>query len=388
MKNNDKLAFPKSFPNEGEELFLDLLFCTKEEFPYLWARWKKETVFDDINYATFRLVSLLCLRLKEFGFSNDELYGRIKGVYRKTWLKNQLLIDATERVVSLMKKNDIPVAVFKGIPLLIQVYKDVGARFLSDADIIIDPEHIRKAFKLLTQHGWKYTSLPFPVLEKDPTEACLAIDREITVREDKENGVEVDVHWKLFDRPNNPMVYEEIVSRAQPIAINGVECLAFSPEDLLLHVIVHGSVYSEYRPIRWIVDAGYIIREMRLDWDLLLSLIKKYKFEVQAVIAFRYLSERRGMKIPEGFMKKLKDIPLDPKELRTYYRLSNKPSMAPLGTLPLIWKVYWRFEAEGKTLRNAYLFFPYVGKAYHIKSFPQFAKFVFEKCKKRINIFG
>jgi len=41
-----------------------------------------------------------------------------KGVYKHTWYKNLLVLDAREMFISLFNKEDIPAILLKGVPLL------------------------------------------------------------------------------------------------------------------------------------------------------------------------------------------------------------------------------------------------------------------------------
>ena len=95
--------YPKSFPNKEEESFLKMLLSSKDDFPKLWQQWKGQVVIDSLDKATTKLIPFLYLRLKELNIENDEIK-RIKGVYKHTWYKNLLVLDAARNVISLFNK--------------------------------------------------------------------------------------------------------------------------------------------------------------------------------------------------------------------------------------------------------------------------------------------
>ncbi len=381
------LRFPSSFPNEAEERFLGLLFCPREEFAARWSEWKDTAVFERIDYATMRLLPALYLRLRDFGV-RDELSGRITGVYRKVWAQNQLLLDAAGRAVRLLSGHGIDAIAFKGVALLADAYGDTGARFLGDADFIIAPEHAAEALRLLSGAGWRYDGIPFPV-DGDPVEVLLALDREAAFRDERD--CEIDIHWKLFDLSRGPglggresrMTYAEVRSRARPFVIGGVPCYAFSPEDLLVHVIAHGAVYNQHRPFRWVVDAMQVIRA-GVDWGRVLSLAQAYGFEAEVQVAVAYLVERCWLSVPEPFLEGLAALRPSRRALRRYYRASDAPSLALLGTLPLVSRAYWGFDAVGGAHKSPLGFVRYLSRAYGFRTFSAFLRFAYDKARKRI----
>ncbi|MBY0376735.1 nucleotidyltransferase family protein, partial [Patescibacteria group bacterium] len=129
QKNNilSNLKFPKSFPNQKEEEFLRLILSTDEDFPKLWNEWKASIPFEDIDPATTGLLPLVYLRLQKLQIK-DELTGKISGIYKLAWVKNQRLLSVVKEVADICHEENIPILTLKGIPLLLEVYKNMGAR--------------------------------------------------------------------------------------------------------------------------------------------------------------------------------------------------------------------------------------------------------------------
>jgi hypothetical protein len=54
---------------------------------------------------------------------------------------NQRLLAVIKEVILECTQENIPVLIMKGVPMILDVYQDIGARFLGDADFLIHPEH-------------------------------------------------------------------------------------------------------------------------------------------------------------------------------------------------------------------------------------------------------
>ncbi len=387
------LPFPKSFPNKDEELFLKLLLNSDEDFPMLWKTWKSAVVFEDIDYATLRLLPLLYLRLKKFAI-DDELSGRIKGVYRLAWSKNQLLLDAVKKIIMMCNEQDIPVLVLKGISLLVSVYKDTGARFMSDADILIKPEHVRRVTDLMIKNGWRFHNHSQAYLSKI---SSVGINKEITFM--NERGIELDIHWKIFEDFSlylNPFESFSKINRRESLAnaslweqsvlfiYGGAEYRVLSPEDMLIHVIVHGAEGNNHRTLRFVVDSIYIIRNQRVDWARFVVHLREFDCATEIHIAFSYLRKHFPSDIPESVAQQIADEPLSKRKIRKYYKSANKTiQYLPFGNFFLLWRNYWQYEPRGRFPMSVYYFADYLRKAWGLSRKREIPVFIFNKYKKR-----
>jgi len=302
-----KLPFPKSFPNKEELFFLSLLLSDDDNFPVLYEEWKNKVVLDDIDYATLRLLPLLYLRLQKFNFK-DETTAKIRGVYKLTWVKNQLLISAIEQVVPVLETQGISVLMLKGVPLLMSVYKDVGARFLGDADILIPPGNIKKVLKIMSDAGWKLEGSRNPKYDNFSEESLQRATKAANFINEQE--VKLDIHWRLFRFSKDGggvFAFDDLWSRSTTINFKNQKYNILSPEDMLMHVIIHGAGGNTHRPFRWVADAVAIIKALDIDWDKLLKEIKEMEYVVGMYVGFSFLLQHKFITLPDFFCSR----PLD-----------------------------------------------------------------------------
>lgn len=386
-----KFKYPKSFPNKKEEFFLKLILSSDEDFPILWKQWRKEIILGDINYAILKLIPLLYLRLKESDIG-DSTMGKVKGIYKMAWYKNQLILNSVKNILFLFNKENIPVILIKGVPLLENVYKDRGARSLGDADVLIDPQHIKKAIKIMVDNGWKYLDpSPFYINRFKEPLTKNKIDKEITFTDDK--NVEIDIHWSLFpflvkENREHPMSYNEVFKYSFLFNIEGAEYRMPCMEDMIIHIIIHGAERNNHRTLRWVLDVVSIIKTMPINWKFLIERIKKFEVSVEINIAFSYLLNNLSISVPESFIEELSKLPIESNKLNEYYKKMNTIKKSLFGTLPSLWHRYWLYDRKGNFFTSWYYFIDYISQSWGITRKRQILIFIFEKYKKRIKFFS
>ncbi len=384
---NTRSIYPSSFPNADEELFLRLVLCRNIEFAALYTQWKNSIVFDEIDHATMRLLPLLYLRLKEFPIE-DEISGRIKGTYRLAWYKNQQMLDTTKQVVSLLQENGIPSMLMKGIPLLSIAYKNTGARFLGDVDLYIQPEHVTSAIELLRIHGW-ISQERILSSTTDFSSNVLNLFNEITFQ--NAHSVELDLHWSIF-KPRfhytfpdsfrsitHPMLLEHVWNHSVPFTIQSAACVVPCPEDMLIHLIVHGAEFNSYHTLRWIVDAMYLIKNTNIDWNRVLARTKQFDCVVEMKIAMSYLAEKFDAQIPESFLKSLQSIEINTSTRKRYqYSTTVHSSFSLLVDAFILWRLY-------KKNVKALSFLSFLGKQFNVTDNRDMIPFLLQKFQKRFH---
>jgi len=386
MKN--EIVYPKSFPNAEEYCFLKLLLSNDADFASLFRQWEANVVFDDINPATVRLLPLLNNRIRSSNL-NTETTGRIKGVYRLAWFKNQRLLDRLSSSTELLEKASIPVLLLKGSSLLINIYKDVGARLMSDADILINPSDAKKAILLMLEGGWKISDANFPDVNYFDQDSILRLNKGIPFVNDE--GIGIDMHWRLFDFPGNInnekiMPFDEVFKYSTSIEFNNKKYNVMSPEDILMHVIVHGAEGNMHRTFRWITDTVAIIEQCDVDWVKFIDNVRKYGFEADISIAFTYILENNFISIPDEFADQLLNLEVSDEAGRIYYEKANTV-ISPykiLGGLPRFWKIYWKYESRGAFPINLFNFIEFLSRACGLENKGRLVPFIILCLKRRL----
>lgn len=345
------IPLPATFPTLQEELLLEMVLCNDAEFDTLFARWCKKVAFDDLDYALVRLLPLVSLRLRRTTIDTP-LVQRIHGVYKKAWVHNQLTVAAVKKVLPHFEQAGIPVVTLKGLPLLYAAYKDVGARFAGDADMIIQPRHAQVAMEIMRQQGFDYIKPPY---RRAAPRAQELAQMSFT---DPQTHQEIDIHFSLFEPEvyartvalfwgrelTHPMSYNALLPHVQSYMLGDTESLMLGPEDMLIHVVVHGARHNKHRPVRWVADAAAIIRSLPVQWDVLVERTVLFGFLPEMRTALTYLSERFGVPIPRETLEQLSALPIPHAEMTRYYERAQW-KVPRLRTLALI-----RYRYRGRPL--------------------------------------
>jgi len=383
-----EIYFPNSFPNNKETSFLKLILCDDDDFVELFEKWENENIFDDIDGACFVLLPLLFNRICKFGLES-EATGRIKGVYRLAWFKNHRMLDQVDKITELFRVNDIEVLSLKGISLIVSAYQDMGARFMGDSDILINPADAKKIIPLMRDAGWEFADKYSTDYDYFNLDSVLRLNKEMGFK--NRHSIYMDIHWRLFNiagRDDNEdiMPAKELMDSSSMIEFNDKKYKMMAPENMLLHVIVHGAEINGSKVLRWVSDAAAIIRTHDIDWDLFLANTKKYVFEVDVMVAFKYLLEHDLVKIPKEASEQLLSLDFSDKAFDIYYKRANTAisKYKLLGGLPFYWRLYWKYEVKGKFPMSFYYFFDYLAHACGLSGKNKLIGFILVMLKRRI----
>src|ERR1700761_491560 len=72
-----------------------------------WKTWKARVDLDDLDPASFRIMSLAYRRMIDLGIDDPDA-GRIKGIYRYHWTRNQIAWRGKGRVLRELAELGIP----------------------------------------------------------------------------------------------------------------------------------------------------------------------------------------------------------------------------------------------------------------------------------------
>jgi len=381
------VRFPQSFPTTAECAFLELLFCTDEVFPEKLEAWAKRIVFDDLDYAIARLLPLVYMRLRALGIEHP-LKGRMQGFYKLAWVKNQRLLAAVREVTQFLEQQDISVLFVKGIPLVLDAYRDMGARFMGDADLLIHPRHAKRAVTLLREHGWKPVNSYTPLPQYFSNESFPRLVKEATFVNSR--GVELDLHWRLFeieDDGKDALSFDALWAHSALVTHPTITYRIVAPDDLLLHVLVHGAAANPHRTLRWVPDAAVLIKEYAIDWDRFVETAAQGDWNVDVSTAFLFFKQHGFVKVPGAIEKKLTTLPYTLAERKRYERRASI-SYAPFGRLPSLWRTYWLSDAQESGYARVRGFFPYLAHAWGFERVRDLIPFILHKYQLRLKLIG
>ncbi len=210
------------------------------------------------------LAPLLFKRLKNnntrAGVPADS-WKRLRFAYFAAADRNMRLYRELRPVLRRLRSSDIPVIVLKGAYLAEVVYGDTALRPMYDVDLMVPRAELPRAQAILLDMGGV---------------AAHSVDIEWCCRRNAHlpkvviRDLAIEIHWTIVT-PTGPVRIDAagLWDRAHPTTIAGVEVLALSPEDLLLHLCLHTSYRDCFKGgLRPFSDIAETIHRFRgeLDW--------------------------------------------------------------------------------------------------------------------------
>jgi hypothetical protein len=224
-----------------------------------------------------------------------------KGLYRKFWVKNQLLLNATRIVIENLSAAGIEVLFHKGAGIILSCDLKPALRPMDDIDFIVHKEKVQQAIAILHELGWRPTF-------DNPED----LDLIHAYAFNNGKGQNIDLHWHSLDTDLTELHTPGYWERSFASELVGIPVRVMSPTDQLIHACVHGIRWSRIPPIRWIVDSAMLIDDStgRIDWDHLIQHTKNLSASIPVFQGLSYLQSEFNIQIPASVLEALERIPV------------------------------------------------------------------------------
>ena len=202
----------------------------------------------------------------------------LRETYTESLANNIVASRELRGILEAFSHSQIRVIVLKGAALAETIYSDIGLRPYSDIDLLVHKEDQPRATAKLSQLGY---DLLF--------DYRLGFSQQFGHQLSYVKGdVAIDLHWHIAGLPYSRYIsVNRLWKRAIPVSINGIDALALSPEQLLIHLCLHAARH-DYCWLFLLADISESIRHYSdvLDWELLLEEGEQYRvcFSVRSVL--------------------------------------------------------------------------------------------------------
>jgi len=237
-----------------------------------------------------------------------EVAGRLTNARRATAIDNLGAYGEFRRVAQALHAARIPLLALKGLHLAELVYRDIGLRPMSDLDVLVPRDRLRRALAALRDRGYRYNETLAASAQ------AMSGVNEITLRR-PESGVNVDLHWGLNEiRGIGADSMQEIWRCARPARLGGSEALVMPPELLLAHVCAHAACVSYFvSDVRVFCDVAEIVRvHPALDWNEVAAHTARHGWTRGVGAALRLARDHLGVPVPAQVLGALGADALDP----------------------------------------------------------------------------
>jgi hypothetical protein len=328
------MGYYSFWPNRNQELLLAAALSDPDTAIHAWKEWQSRETFETTDSGSRRLMPLVYDNLRYKDSIGSAMDGP-RNYYRHIRLTNKLLLFRLEEVLALLETHEIPVMVLKGAALTSQVYRDPGLRPMIDLDIVVPRDFSRRIVDILSEGGWA-------CFEGRPPHPMPVLDKIRTLRFENADGVELDLHFALFEEWLTWHSVLPFWTAAVPLEVGRQSTLTLSATDHLLHVLVHGSrSHRTMSPVRWIADAVWLLRDdVTIDWKRFVDMSKTLRYQYVVSLVLRYLVENHAANVPSAALSALEERPSFAAVLD--YGIRSQFSLAALIEYPTTLALRWR----------------------------------------------
>jgi hypothetical protein len=221
---------------------------------------------------------------------------QLRTFYALGQLRNTLLLNDARQVIEALQGAGVPVMVLKGLHLAVNVYSEPGLRTMSDIDVMVPECDLATAEAVLMSQGFG------PIPRPDIREFCRHSNH--LARLSRAKAVPVEIHWTI-ERPTSPFTIDvdALWRRAQPIVLEGLEVLALSTDDLLLHLCLHTSYHHRFdrSALKGLLDIDAVVMasEGHVDWQRLVRTAQEWGAGSYVYTTLRLAAVILGTPVPE-----------------------------------------------------------------------------------------
>jgi hypothetical protein len=315
-------------PDEGRNALMTAALGEADAALEAWRRWEASGAGERDDPIAQRWLPLIGWNLRDAPL-DAATHARVRDARRAVWASSARTVAVARPALAALAAAGIPMILLKGSALMDSVYEAPGLRAIGDVDILVGPQHVASARRILGGLGWE----PFrKISDRD-----LLFGHGIDLRKPPFGAV--DVHAYLIHECCWPSADQRLWARARPSRLSGggPEMCVLSPADQLLHLCLHGIRWSPVHGGHWVADAARVIAHTggTIDWDVLVDEAGRRQMSLQLLQALRVVRERARVDIPDSTLTALERKPHSWVE-RLECRHKGRPVVSP-GGLFVIW---------------------------------------------------
>ncbi|MTJ55299.1 nucleotidyltransferase family protein [Anabaena sp. UHCC 0253] len=317
-----------------KKLLLQAAFLSEEAGFDSWKQWRESVDIEDLDTESYRLLPLLYrnLSLQEV---IDVHIGRLKGVYRRTWVENQVLFQAIAPILQSFSEKGIKTLLLKDAALNLHYYHDNGLRMMPNLELLIHSSDALMGINLLQNLGWEATG-------KIPKEILL-FSQAIGFKNSANQFL--ILRWHLFADGFSEKAEHDFWENIIITQLGELEINILNPTYQLLYICA--GLKNQAMSSNKLADAAIIINasENQIDWNQLVIKAQEYRFVWGLKNLLTALQEILNISIPSSILTQIINLPISSFEDREY-QIMTQENNSVLDRLNLRYYQYVRMVSD------------------------------------------
>lgn len=340
------------WPNEEQMLLLKAALSEPTVALAAWEEWAGKIDIANADVFSYQIMPQIYHHLHQ-NHKKFTHQGILKGIYKHTWMNNQLLMNHLAKILSsyyaqrqrYQTSESVvvhPILLMKGGAMLQGFYDHWGCRVIGDFDLLIPLAELKSFIGFLMDQGlttsepdsiarieqnsWQMPKNSIPFQDKS-CDRPFFLDLHVTPLTEMFTGDQFETVW--FER-----------FRTHEYHYHTIDTL--SPTDLLFQTIIHGTKYCPVPLFRWIMDATTILRQSMTDicWDQVYEACSQYDLTLQINQAIYFLKKYFVSEISDEIISRLQALHVSQFNRDEFERKAQKVS-----SFRQVW-IHHRFHAR------------------------------------------
>lgn len=282
---------PGFWPNEGQVLLLEAALLEENRAYKSFKSWRSSNDLENMDEGSYRLIPLIYNNLVGLAI-NDPIFINFKEIYLNYWTMNERMFRHVSQIVNNICDDGIEVTLLKGMPLILNYYKDSGLRPMGDIDILVPKDDFLKVIASLKSEGW-HTDFDHQTLAD--------IQSYFHAVNFINNETHLDLHWQVIPSIDQN-IFQKNIWDINHFGLESNSLLkVLAPTDELFYICIHGARFNRIPSIRWVTDAYYILKKNKenINWERFIDLAIKTSRTNETRDTLLFLKSVFDLPIPE-----------------------------------------------------------------------------------------
>jgi hypothetical protein len=177
---------------------------------------------------------------------------------RRSAINSLQMLALLREVLDAFAEEQVDAVVLKGAPIAFDAYGGLGGRSHGDLDVLVSPEALPRAVRVLRAMGLAWEGVPEPADPDRPPVGPGELDRPLALPLLRDvtltrGGLRVELHWRLFANPRLMPVDPAWLQEPRRVERDGVTLPALPRAAEWLYVLLHGANHLWSR-MKWLAD--------------------------------------------------------------------------------------------------------------------------------------
>lgn len=207
-------------------------------------------------------------------------------------------------ILEALRREGISAIPLKGPALAHALYGDAGQRHIRDLDLLVSPDQLTKALKVLKDLAYQM-KFPGRELREDQWTYYFRHQYDVLLTEDRQGGM-LELHTHLAWPGLKGVDEDRFTSRLTRVEMNGGAVQCMSREATFLYLALHGAHHLFFR-LFWLRDLAKAMSSWEMDHKLILQMTEEMGLERILGVGLKLCQNLCDTPVPECYALLLKE---------------------------------------------------------------------------------